>query len=193
VSLDHLIATLAADAREQADRALHAARAEASALGAAADSRIATRREAVRATRETERAAAVERGLADTRHQAMAQVLTARAALLEQVFAAARARAGEMLGRPAYRDQVSGSVTGALTCLGGRAATVRCSPALLDLVRSAARNGTITVAADSGMGAGFRVTADDGTVDVDATLEARLVARAPVLSQGVLHDLELAQ
>jgi vacuolar-type H+-ATPase subunit E/Vma4 len=188
-----LIATLAADAREQADRALTAARAEASALGAAADTRIATRREAARATREAERSATVERGLAETRRQAMAQVLTARAGLLERVFAAARARAGEMLGRPGYREEVTRSVGDALLCLGGRAATVRCSPALLDLVRPVARNGTITVAADSGMGAGFRVTADDGTVDVDATLEARLVAQAPVLSQGVLHDLENTQ
>jgi hypothetical protein len=66
-------------------------------------------------------------------------------------------------------------LNGALGFLGGRTARVRCRPALAAAVRSAlAGRGGVTVEELPTSPPGFSVVANDGSVEVDDTLPARL-------------------
>lgn len=183
MALEHLVGTLTREAEAEAAVIRAAAEAEAGAIRARSERACTARRTASGAAREDRRHAAVERAVAVARRVARGETLTARWRLIDRVFTAARANLGGAMERPEYRAALAREVEAALSCLGGRPATVRChpslSPVLEPLVR--ARPG-VRVQPDGAVGAGFRAVSDDGSLDIDGTLEGRLASRAPRLA-----------
>jgi len=190
VALEQLLAALEADARAQADRVLTDARAAAQRIAQEAEERVARRREQVLEDRGRELRSAAEGALAEARRRGRCAALTARDQLLERVFDAAREQLPAAIERPDYRAALPGVLAEALAALGDEAkVTVRCAPSLkADLCR-AAGSPAPTVSADPKVGAGFTAATADGDVQIDATLEARLVRLRPLLAIQLLAEL----
>jgi vacuolar-type H+-ATPase subunit E/Vma4 len=131
----------------------------------------------------------VERGLLDVRRNALRETLEARRGLLDRVFAAARLRFAEAQTSPPYRAGLPHLVAEALACIGDRPATLRSCPELSSDLARAAGNAKVTVVSDPSVRAGFRAVAEGGTMEVDATLDARLTVLAPALSLEILERL----
>ncbi|MBI4503329.1 MAG: hypothetical protein HY700_19500 [Gemmatimonadetes bacterium] len=189
--LETLIATLAGEADAEAAGELARARAEADAIAAAAAERIGRRRAAVLDTLERERRTEVERRLLHPRREARRLVLEARHALVQRVFAAARNRLSEALDSAAYRTTLQGRLEEALACVGDRPVTLRSYPRLTgEIERLIAQRARVVE--DPAVGAGFKAVTDDGTLEVDGTLEARLHGLAAVLSLEIVGRIEQA-
>lgn len=190
MALEHLVGTLTREAEAEAAAILATARAEADAIRARSEHVLETSRESTRAAGEARRRAAVEVALVEARRTGRREMLEARRRALDRVFAAARAALPAASERPEYRAGVAPAVEMALGCLGDRAATLRCNPALKaqiePLVR--ARPG-LAVVVDPGAGSGFRVVADDGTLEIDSTLESRLARLTPRLAIEISAQL----
>lgn len=191
--LDQLLAALERDAREQADRLVAEARAEAERVRDAAERDIARRRAATEGAREREHHAALEQALSNVRRAARRDVLEARDRLLARVFSAARAALPAAINTPAYRATLPRRLEAGLACFdGAEPVVVRCSPPLVDVVQAALPpRADVRVRGDPEAGSGFRLTTPDGAIEVDDTLETRLAARRPRLARAALRRLDL--
>jgi vacuolar-type H+-ATPase subunit E/Vma4 len=189
VSLDTLMAALARDADAEAERVLSAARAEAEAIAGRSRAELNERRRAAGAARDAARHALVEERLLGARRDANATLLEARRSLVDRVLHTARAALPSMLAGDVYRSGVPATFAAAKNCLGRRAATAHAHPAVVPLIADLATGG-LPVQSDPGTGAGFRLVADDGSLEIDCTLEGRLAARTPELSIAILRRLE---
>ena len=187
MSLATLIATLSAEADAESAAELARARAEAGAITAASTERVEARRAQARNALEQERESAVQRALIESRRSARRIVLDARADLVAAVFAAARQRFPEALESAAYRASLPATLTEALAALGERPARLRAHPLIAS---SLSKSTAAEVVEDAGAGAGFRAATEDGSLEVDCTLEARLRALTPVLSLEILKQVE---
>jgi V/A-type H+/Na+-transporting ATPase subunit E len=191
VALEQLLAALETDARAQADRLLAEARAAAQRIEQEAEERAGQRRDLVLEERGRDLRTAAEGALADARRRGRCAALTARAQFVEQVFDAAREQLAAAIDRPDYRAALPGILAEALAALGDEAkVTVRCAPALVADIRRAARAPACAVTADDRVGAGFTAATADGDIEIDATLEARLVRLRPLLAIQLLAELE---
>lgn len=188
--IDALLARLERDAEAEIARVLAGGRAQAAAVTAQAEQRIARRRQAALARREAERRAGMERALAGARHAARERVLQARETLLERCFARLRAALPSLAATAAYRGALAGDVARTLAFAGDRKVIVRCAPALTAALRRLVKtNGRLSVKPDARIAAGFRVATADGGLEVDATLEGRALRLRPRLALEALAAL----
>ena len=190
--IDALLATLEREAETEISRVLDDARARAAEIVAAAEQRIALRRKQTLEQRTATAQAEHERALAAARGAARAQVLAARAALLDGLFARVRAELPAVAASAAYRAGLARQLEHLSVFAGDRSITVRCSPALTATLRHVIKtNGRWPIRADSHIAAGFRLTTADGTLEIDATLENRLERLRPQLALEALAALSI--
>jgi vacuolar-type H+-ATPase subunit E/Vma4 len=191
MALEHLLAALERDAAAEAERLLAAARAEAAAIRAAAEERVAQRRAAALGARAAELRGRAERALGEARRGGRRLELEARQRLLGRVAAAARARLPAAMAAPEYRAALPAALAAALACAGEAAVVIRCPVALVAAVRDALPQGAgAAVEADAGVRAGYTLATADGVLTVDDTLDARLERLWPRLAPGVLARVE---
>lgn len=191
MALEQLIEVLRQGTEAEVAAILGAARTEADSIRARNDAELSERRAREQAAREAQRASVIELALTTGRRTARREELEARQRLLDRVFAAAAAEFGAALGRAEYRAALPALVSEALGCLGGREGTLRCHPSLLaDLKRIVGTRPALRIVGDPAAGSGFRLVSNDGAVEVDGTLEDRLLRRATRLAVEVAARLE---
>lgn len=187
MALPELMARLERDADERVAAIQAKARAEAAAIAEAAREQVAARRAQALAERRRSRRAALELELAGARQASRAEVLEARRALLARLrertvaalLAAPQPAALEVLAR------------GALRHLEGVPARVRCSEAAVQAIAVVTRAAAdLEVVIDAATPPGLIFEARDGSVRVDATLEALLDRAWPRLSVELLAEVE---
>lgn len=193
MALEHLVEVLQHQAEAEAAAILEAARTEADDLRRRSEADLAARREALRLTLEADRRSAVEVALASARHSARREVLEARERLLERVFDAARAQFPEALNRPEYHAALPDQIAEAFECLGKREGTLRCHPAIhQELERLIGARAGVRLVSDPVIGPGFKLHSQDGAVEVDGTLNDRLLRLATRIAVQVFAKLEAA-
>jgi vacuolar-type H+-ATPase subunit E/Vma4 len=188
--IDALLATLERDAQAEITRVMEDGRARAAAIIAASEQRVAARRALTLEQRTATARAEHERALAVTRAAARAQVLAARGALLDRLFARVRAELPAVDASAAYRASLAPQLEQLRAFAGERSVTVHCNPALAATLRKIIRtNGRLPIRPDSNIAAGFRLTTADGKLEVDATLDDRLERLRPQFALEALAAL----
>jgi vacuolar-type H+-ATPase subunit E/Vma4 len=191
VALEHLLAALERDAEATAEAELSAARAEAVRIEAESAARVEQRRASFVAKRERELRAAGATAAAEVRRRTRRAILEARQRLLDRVFTAAEHRLRAAVDDPAFVERLGEYLAEARTYLGDGPVIARCRPELAARVRRlAAKAKSVTVVTDPAAGTGIRLSAADGAVEVDNTLDARLARLRPRLALEVLQRLE---
>lgn len=191
--LDQLLAALEREAGEAADRLVAHARTEAAALTAATAQDAAVRRDRLVAAEVAALRQAADRAVSEAGWRSRRDRLEARERLLARVLEAVRASLPAATAEPAYQASIPQRLAGALACVDEHEPVIlRCQPSLLVAVQGAisARPGLV-VQADDAVGSGFRLTTADGAVEVDDTLEARLVGARIALARHALQQLEV--
>ena len=101
------------------------------------------------------------------------------------------ARLREAPADPAFVSRLPEYVEQARAYLGDGRLVARCRPEIAGRLRAlAARDGGFTVVEDPGAGTGIRLALEDGAVEVDNTLEARLARLQARLALEVLRRVE---
>lgn len=189
MGLEELRAELELEARAQADALLARAREQARRIVAEAEAEEEERfaREVTIAGEALRREA--QREIGRKRHAAREGLLGAREALLERIFREAEARLPALSTSEAYRAALPAELERALSHVAG-AAVVECAPSLAPLLEAAlgGRAG-VKVAPEPSAAPGFRVRAEDGRVEIDATLPTRLARLRPELAVEALARL----
>jgi vacuolar-type H+-ATPase subunit E/Vma4 len=190
VGIEELIGRLERDAQARIAAVEAGAKREVDAIGAAAEKASSRAAGESLASRRAQRRSRLDREVAEARTLALADRLKAEHALLDRVMTRAETLLGEMDLDGAYLAALPARLTDALGFLGGRAARVRCRPALAAAVRSAlAGRGDVTIEEVPALPAGFSVVASDGSVEVDDTLPARLSRLRRRLSIELLAEV----
>jgi vacuolar-type H+-ATPase subunit E/Vma4 len=188
--IDALLATLEREAEGEIARITEEARARAAELAAAGERRIAERRAATLARTEAETRAEHGRALSAARAAARVRVLAARTALLDRVFATLTAELPGLVASRAYEAQLPQRIEDLLRFAGEQPVTLECSPALAPTLRQIIKtNGRLRIRPDSGVRAGCRLRADDGSVEIDGSLETQLERLRPQLALEALAEL----
>ena len=188
--IDALLAGLERAAEAEIAKVGVEARAQAAALTAQTEQRIAHRRQAALGQRESEGRAALERTLAGARHAAREHALQARANLLDRFFAALQETLPALAATAEYRAALAEDVARTVAFAGEQKAVVQCAPALTaHLRRLVNTNGRLRVKADPRIAAGFKVRAEDGGLEVDGTFEGRALRLRPRLALEALAAL----
>ncbi len=188
--IDALIAGLERAAEAEIAQVVRDGQAQASALTAEAEQRIARRRQDALGQREAEGRAALERSLAGARHLARQRALQARAVLLDRFFTALAEALPTLAAGPAYRGALPRDVARTLAFAGEQEAVVHCAPALTALMRRLVKtNGRLSIKSDPRIAAGFEVRTADGGLEVDGTLEGRALRLRPRLALEALAAL----
>lgn len=186
--IDALLAGLERAADAEIARVAAEGRAQAAALTAQAEQRLARRRQEALGRREAEGRAALERALAGARYLGRQRALLARANLLDRFFTTLQLALPTLAAGPAYRAALPRDVSRTLAFAGEQEAVVHCAPALTAQMRRLAKaNGRLRIKSDPHIVAGFRVVAADGALEVDGTLEGRALRLRPRLA---LHAIE---
>jgi vacuolar-type H+-ATPase subunit E/Vma4 len=190
VSIDALRAALEAEAQVRAGDVLRRAFEEAWRIRHEAEAEAARRLAWTLAPHEAKLRRAARHSIGAARHRAQERVLRERQALLDRVFDEAASEWGAIIASDTYQRSLAEQVKHALGYLCGPA-VIECPPSLAPMLRSAIRaRDDVEVAVDPGVPPGFRVRAQDGSVQVDATLEARLERERPRLAIELLRRLE---
>ncbi len=183
---------LDSELRRRAEKAAQAillkAEAEAARIAADVDETIENRRATVLHSREDRYRTEARTAIAIERREAMRSLLLAKTALVERVLQRAKADLPSVVQSPAYRATLPHDVDRALRFVEAEGPTLRCPSALEDAVKEAV--GTrpeVSVEAQEGLGSGFVLVGQNGTVAVDCTLETRLERLAPTLAIEI-HD-----
>jgi vacuolar-type H+-ATPase subunit E/Vma4 len=169
--------------------------AEVRAIAAAAAGEVA-RIEAESSVRRSERVASAmtacaakhraagDAEIAAANHAARADILAARAAMLERIRAGVREQLpGVLAGDPDLRRAL---VAAALACVGDESGTLRCSPVLVDIAREASP-AAIRVEVEPGLTTGVVIELATGT-RIDATLNTLLDRVWPTLACEALQQ-----
>ena len=178
--LEARIATLRTEAEVAAARVL-----------AESGQQLDRRRNAELALRESQLRSEAARRIETSRREATRRLLDARAGVLDRI----RVRARELLLRtepePHLRDAIATEVRSALEYFGDKGVVVRCAPAWESALRPIlnGREGSHLEPA-GGLGPGATLTATDGSVQVDATLESRFDRLWPRLAIDLVRELE---
>lgn len=183
MALDELLRTLERDATAEADAIVAEARAFAAQLDEST-ARARQARDAADAAHATATAQAASDGARhDADHRARTQALTARAAMLARVRAAALAALPEALARHA---EALGPrlVEAARACAGDAPGELRCAPVLREHVGATA----LRVVEDPAL-TGVIIALDRG-VRIDATLAAVLARAWPRLAAAALATID---
>jgi len=188
-----LLEQLRRDAAAAASERRAQAQREASTRLEEAKARAGARR----ATKLAERARSDERALeaakAEAAQRMAKELLAARAAALEKVFARAHAHLEAQAAHPRLGDELSAALAEALTYLPDGAVAVRCPAAAMEIARAALRSAgrrDALVREDASVPLGAIAETADGAIAVDATFARRLVRRRPQLSISLVARLE---
>jgi vacuolar-type H+-ATPase subunit E/Vma4 len=191
MALDELLAVLQREAETEAEAIVAAGRAEAAAIQEQSAAELAQRRGRITRELESRGRSELERALAGFRRAARGEELRARERLMQRILAEARSRLPGSTRRPAFQGQLPDLTRQALEALGSRPATLRCSPELQETLGHLVRDRSgLRVIPDEGIGTGFRLISDDGSLVIDATLEDRLLALDRRVRQLILARLE---
>lgn len=188
MAIEALLELLEREARAQADAVAAAARDRVAELEARTAAEAERRRAMARSRLEAEARDAERRSLAAAARRHREELLAARAAALDRVFAAAAVRLAT-LPVERYRERIPDLVRSTLPYLEG-------APAVLEVRRdaapllSAAAGGSVRVVSREDAPAGLRGRSEDGRVVVDNTLPARLARLAPDLAIGLAARIE---
>jgi vacuolar-type H+-ATPase subunit E/Vma4 len=190
VALPELLDALRAQAA--ARRADELARADSEAERIRADSRAS---QDARKAEHVERVVhdaneAARRSLAEARSEAAASTLQARGRLLGRVRAALEQRIRSTVADPDYRAEVADELGGALERIPPGKVIVRTTPELAEALTRAVR-GTeeLVLEVVPDFGTGFLAASPDTGVEIDGTLETKLLHRWPQIAVTVLAEL----
>jgi vacuolar-type H+-ATPase subunit E/Vma4 len=187
MTVDALIARLNADAQARIAAVRAGADAEISALAKASMKQSSRSVEQTLASRRTARQSAFAVERAATQRHAAASLLTAQHAFLDRVFARAESLAEAADTDSRHLDALPRQVAAVVVYLGDRPATLRCRVELEAHLRPLLGDAPqIELVADTGVPAGFIVSARDASCTIDCTLRARLAALRPKLEAGLL-------
>lgn len=188
MGIESLLARLEAEVEER-DAAIEAeANRQAAEIVAAADRAVCEERVTFHHARELELRRDLDAAVADARHAANAETLTARERLLERVFAEAARGISALTDDARLLDSLPERLTSAQRFIGDAAFVVRCTPALLEALKHVAEG--VTIEATGDVGTGFVVETDDGALTIDATLERALERRRREIAARLLARLE---
>ncbi len=190
--LPDLLEALGRSNEEEVAGLLSAARGEADSIRTAAHAEADERLGRVLGTERARLRQLSERRRVAAHRAAAASLLRARAALLDRIFDAARARATEVLGWPEYAATLEATVARLRELLGEAPGTLRCAPADADRVRGWAAGSALSVVPSPDVPAGLHCTADDGRLTVDLTLTVRLAVERSALAIAIGPALEAA-
>ncbi|MGZ6162111.1 MAG: V-type ATP synthase subunit E family protein [Myxococcaceae bacterium] len=188
--LPDLLEALGRSNEEEIARLVAAARSEAEGIRSAARTEAQDRLGRLLSEERARFRQTGERRKVAARREAAARVLRARAALVDRVFDAARARASAVLGWADYGQWVEEVIRRLRELLGDDAATVRCALADVDWVTARVAGSALTVVPSPDVSAGLHCTADDGRLTVDLTLPVRLLVERPALTIALGPALE---
>jgi vacuolar-type H+-ATPase subunit E/Vma4 len=134
--------------------------------------------------------AAAHRTLARTKAEALQSVLGARRRFLERVRAVVETRIAEAAEDQEYLATLVDELRESVDRLPPGDAVVRAAPGLVSALTRASAEVPEVAAIEEvpEIGMGFVVRADNGRVEVDATLEARLEHAWPRLAMAVLAE-----
>jgi vacuolar-type H+-ATPase subunit E/Vma4 len=170
MALADLLEVLRRDADARATALVTGARDEAARMIVEAESKLARHlAEAVR-VREGELRTAAAAEIESARREAMRDGLVARAEALARIFARARTLLATRAADPALGPQWARDIAEARSYMPAGEVVVRQPPEI----------------------AGLLVTAADGSVGIDATIEALLTRLEPALAIDVARELEMA-
>lgn len=187
MALDVLLQAIADDGASEARRIVDAARAEASALRAAADARVERRIADTCAAREEELRAGLDTRRARARIEAQGRVLEARARFMDRVFHEAETSLPGCLERSASRETLAILCREGLDFFPTGSARIRCRAALARLIAVSVPDASVLV--DDGVPEGVIVESIDGSCRIDNTLVGRLRRRRPELSIAISAEL----
>ena len=143
------------------------------------------------ASRRAARRARLDRELAQARREAQTALLAARRALIERVLTRTRELLETAERDEAYLSGIAQQTRQALRFVDDRPMAIRCRPALADRLRDELSDlAAVTLEADPRCPPGVVLTAVDGSVEVDDTLEARLGRVAMRLGPSFLAEIE---
>jgi len=190
MALVDLIARLEEDASSQVEAIRRQAEDDVRAIEATAEQAISDERAAHIGRRRAERQAAFRQELAEARRSARARELEARHALLNRVFARARALLPDAGRSAGYQRALPSHLDEALSYLEGVACRVRCPSGCappLDEATASRQGASLEV--DESVEPGFIVEALDGSVVIDNTLTARLARLEGRLSVELTREV----
>lgn len=177
MALPELLSALERNTEAEISALRAAAQAEAARLEAEGERARDERLAAAIARLRAERQAVADRALATASRRARADVLTARAAMLERIRASLAGALPALLADPRV---ATGLLAAALAACGDRAGTLRCAPAIAPVARAAAPP-AIRVEPDPAVATGAVIELANGTA-IDATLAALLEGAWPELA-----------
>ncbi len=190
MSIDALLDVLEREAQAEAARLISEAQRQAGEILARADAEADRRRADGLHRLEQEARRAVARRTAATARGFRAERLQERAAVLERVLAEAE-RELRTAGADRYDGQLAAMVAATLQFLDGTPAVIHCRPEIAARVEQCRGERTgLTVVPGADAAAGILGEAADGSVVVDNTLPALLRRRAPELAVAVAARLE---
>jgi vacuolar-type H+-ATPase subunit E/Vma4 len=169
-----------------------AARADADALRAQSRERASRQRADAIAAHDRATAAALSRTRADTTARAGRDMLVARAAALDRIFAAAERRTTSLASHPGLRDVLARAVSDGLAYMPEGAAFVVCATsgaAPVAAIVTAHGAERLTVRIDESVPVGVIIEAADRSVIVDATLVKCVTRSRPRLSAEVARRI----
>jgi vacuolar-type H+-ATPase subunit E/Vma4 len=187
MALPDLIARLERDAETRGDELDRQANAEAEALRAEASRLLVQRREQELTRRRTERRVRHEAALAEARRGARGARLTAQHALLERIFARARALLPEVASSAEYFALLPAHYAEARRYVEGVKLTVRCHPSSAIWLHGTDADATFVE--DAQAAPGVYVSAADGSVFIDNTLPARMQRLEAKLAVELLAEV----
>jgi vacuolar-type H+-ATPase subunit E/Vma4 len=189
MALSDLLRRLEEEADARVAALLDAARAEAAGIAADAAARLSERYATARASREAALRAAAARASISARREATARVLAARDETLQRILSRMEQLLEARRGSEAVLARAGADLEAAVCYLDGPI-RVRCRPELVTWVRDRLGAGARdAVQPDPEVGTGAVLRAADGSVEIDATMEQRLVRLRPELTVAAARML----
>lgn len=187
MALDVLLHAIAQNGESEARQIIEDARAEATAIRAAADARVQRRIADSGATREAELRAALDARRARARHEARVHVLRVRSQFMDRIFHAADAALPGILDQAAAHETLTTLCREALDFFPLGGARIRCRGTLARTIAEVLPRAAIVV--DDGVPEGVIVESNDGRARIDNTLAARLQRLRPALSIAITNTM----
>lgn len=190
MALSELLQTLKAQAAEQREAELSRAREACDRVRETSAARLARRREEYLARVEQGEREASRRTLSRAQAEAAESVLRARAELLHRIREGVAGRIGGAHAEPEYRAILASDLEDALSRLPPGPVRVSAVSALVGTLEAMLEwRPDVRVEPTAEWTSGFRAFSEDGSAEVDATLESRLEYIWPHLAVKALAEL----
>jgi vacuolar-type H+-ATPase subunit E/Vma4 len=194
MTIGPLLSRLEQDSDDEAGRRLADARAEAEALLASTDARLARHRQEQLADAAAALAHERERALGVARQRASELTLRARERFVARAFAVARRRASGDRSLGLVRLRARCDAGEALSFLPAGPALIRCLPALASslrpVVESVNSGHSVAIVEDASLSPGIVAETPDGRLRVDLTFDHRLNAAATRAAIWLVRQVE---